>query len=512
MTSTSSKIGTAMAWSMVSRMGRLVLGVVTSALVVRGLGEHDYGVLSLLRSILMFVVLLAGVGTGQAILKFLPELRVARSRAAAQKLIGGVFATHALVWMALLLAAYAMRGRTESLFHIDGIGLYVVVAVALASFEIVFTVASHVLNASYDAARLAIATLVSHAVYAAGLVLTFQQGWGVVGVLGAAAAGNAVATLMVWGNVRRAIAFAGTTTLPTENAVTTARVLRYSLPFAAIGVLNLVVWRQSETLLLAHFRTPEETGYFDAAYRLPQMILEFVPGAVWPLVMAGMSEAFARDRESLRRAVAKYYRMLFTLCAPICVAGAIAGGRCIEVVYGEAMQPAAVPAQLFFLIFTVSFLSTPLSMALYVLERTHVNLVIYVFLAVLNVGLDLLLIPKYGVYGAIVPVAIAILLQPILYYSVVRRIEAGIGIPFKFVARCFAGAAPALLMVPVLAIVDGAVGLVGAALVGCVGMFVGYRALRVLGVEEIALLKKLPVPGAARVADLLDSMSAKSKR
>ena len=498
---------------MLSRMGRLLLGIVTSALVVRGLGDHDYGVLSLLRSILMFVVLLAGVGTGQAILKFLPELRVARSRAAARKLVGGVFATHALVWVALLFAAYALRAQTESLFHIDGIGLYVVVAVALASLEIVFTVATHILNASYDAARLAVATLVSHVVYALGLALAFQQGWGVVGVLGAAATGNAVATLMVWANVRRATALVGAdeATLAKERALTTSRVLRYSLPFAAIGVLNLVVWRQSETLLLAHFRTPEETGYFDAAYRLPQMILEFVPGAVWPLVMAGMSEAFARDRESLRRAVATYYRMLFALCAPICVAGAIAGGRCIEVVYGAAMQPAAVPAQLFFVIFTVSFLSTPLSMALYVLERTHVNLVIYVFLAVLNVGLDLLLIPKYGVYGAIVPVAIAILLQPILYYAAVRRVEAGIEIPFKFVGRCFAAAAPAFLMVPVLAILPGAWGLMAASVVGCAAILAGYRSLRVLGEGELALLMKLPVPGAARVAALLDPAGARSK-
>ncbi len=516
MTSTSAKIGTAMAWTMLSRVGRMLLGIVTSAIVVRGLGDHDYGVLSVLRSVLMFVVLLAGVGTGQAILKFLPELRVVRARGVAERLVRGVFATHLVAWLALVAIAYVAQPAMERLFHVDGIGLYVLIAVALACFEIIFTVATHVLNASYDAARLSLATLASHVAYALGLWVAFERGWGVVGVMGAAAAGSALATALVWGRVRAATAFdAEPAPEPSEapaRAMTRARVLRYSLPFAAVGVLNLVVWRQSETLLLAHFRSAEETGYFDAAYRLPQTVLEFVPGTVWPLVMAGMSEAFARDHESLRRAVTKYYRMLFALCAPICVAGAVAGGRFVEVLYGSSMLPAAVPAQMFFVIFTVSFLSTPLSMALYVLEKTHVNLLIYLLLAVLNVGLDFVLIPRFGVYGAIVPVAIAILLQPVLYYVAVRRYDPGVRVPLGYVGRCFLGTAPVMVMAPVLAVWPGVVGLAAAAAAGAGALVIGYRWARVLGDDEAEMLRGLPVPGAARVADLLCGSASKTKR
>ncbi len=509
MTSTSARIGTAMAWTLASRLGRMGLGIVTSAIVVRGLGEHDYGVLSLLRSILMFVVMLAGVGTGQAILKFLPVLRVARAPHAARSLVRGVLAVHGVTWLAMTVIALGFRDTIGGWFDIDGVALYIVIAVALASFEVVFTIATQVLNASYDAGRLAVASLASHVVYAAALWATFANGWGITGVLCAAALGNLVATVMVWGRVRAATHFeSDPSRVVTSDDVTRARVMRYSLPFAAIGILNLVVWRQSEVLLLAHFRGAEETGYFDVAYRLPQMVLEFVPGTVWPLVMAGMSEAFARDRDSLRRGIEKYYRVLFALCAPICVAGAVAGGRFVEVLYGAGMQPAAVPTQLFFVIFTISFFSTPLSMALYVLERTHVNLLIYVVLAVLNVGLDLVLIPKFGVYGAVAPVALAILLQPLMYQYAIRRLGVGVDIPLRFIARCFLGAFPALLMVPILALWGGALGLAVAALVGTVGVVLGYRFGRVLGVDELTLIARLPVPGSARVAVLLGSHPA----
>jgi O-antigen/teichoic acid export membrane protein len=287
---------------MVSRAGRMLLGIATSAIVVRGLGSHDYGVLSLLRSILMFVVLLAGVGTGQAILKFLPELRVQRSPRAARTLVRDVFATHALVWLVLLGAAFAGRSSAERVFHVDGVGLYLLVAVALALFEVVFTVATQVLNASYDVGRLAIAALEPRGVR--GRMLVAFGNAGASSGAGGGCGGNAVACAMVWMRARghgfrgrrRGGRDAGAHGRP---AVTRDRVLRYCFR-SRPSVLNFV-WRQSETLMLAHFRSPEETGYFDLAYRLPQTILEFVPGTVWPLVMAGCRGVRARSRESAAR-------------------------------------------------------------------------------------------------------------------------------------------------------------------------------------------------------------------
>jgi O-antigen/teichoic acid export membrane protein len=408
-----------------------------------------------------------------------------------------VLLVHAAGWAALLLAALAARGLTERLFHVEGIGVVVVAAVALALFEILFTLAGQVLNASFEARRLAFASAASHVVYLGILLGALSGGLSVIEVLVAAAAGNLVACVMVAGRLVPSTDFG-----PAPGSEFGAgRVLRYSAPFAAIGILNLVVWRQSEVLLLGHFRSPEETGYFDLAYRLPQTILEFVPGTVWPLVMAGMSEAFARDRSSIRRAVDRYYRMLFVLCAPICVLGAVLAPAAVAVMFGEGMTPAAIPMQLFFIILTVSFFSTPLSMSLYVLEKTHVNLLIYGVLTVINLGLDLLLIPKYGVFGAVVPVAIAIAVQPLAYYVAVRREIIGIGIPFAFIGRCFLASAAALVALPVLHFWHGASGLAAAGLVACAAVALAYRGAGVLGADEIDAVGAIPLPGAAKLAD-----------
>jgi O-antigen/teichoic acid export membrane protein len=486
-----------MAWTVASRSGRFLLGFASSVVVVRGLGSHDYGVLSAVRSVLMFVVLLAGVGTGQALLRFLPALRVGGSQSAARDLVRKVAVVHAAAWAAMLLLAWWFRPAVERALHADGTGLYVAVGVGLALFEIFFTMASHVLNAAFDTARLSVAALASHALYLGVLAVALPRGGGILSVLAAGAAGNALACALVAPRARAATAFEGGR--GTE-AVPGSRLWKYSLPFAAIGVLNLIVWRQSETLLLAHFRSPEETGYFDLAYRMPQTILEFVPGTVWPLVMAGMSEAFARDPARLTDVVRRYYRMLFSLCAPLCVLGAVLAGRAVEVLFGTGMSPAAVPAQLFFLIFTVSFLSTPLSMALYVLEKASVNLLIYVVLAIINVGLDLVLIPKFGVPGAMVPVAIAIAVQPVAYLVAVRRFAPHVRIPLAFIGRCFAASAPLLVLFPVLGVLEGAAGLAVALALSPAVVAVSYRLAGVFGPEERSAIAALPVPFADRIA------------
>jgi O-antigen/teichoic acid export membrane protein len=491
-----------MVWSVAARGGRFLLGMVSSVIVVRSLGDYDYGVLSLVRTLLMFVLIVAGCGLGQAVLKFLPAMRVRARPGEARRLVRRVVVIQVLAWLVLSSVVYLGREWIGSLFPYPGFATLIAAAVALALFEVFFTLLSQILNSNYDTRRLSIATLTSHAVYIAMLAVLMPAGAGVLGVLVAAASGFAVSCVIVLSRVGSAV--------PRESEedgdpVAVARVARYAAPFMLVGLLNLVVWRQSETLLLGYFRSAEETGYFDLAYRMAQLILEFVPGTVWPLVMAGTSELYARNSDSLRTAIDRYYRMLFILCAPICVTGMVLGGRMIPILFSEQMAPAALPTQLFFAVFTVSFFATPLSMALYVMEKTHINLIVYVCLAVVNVGLDLVLIPRYGVYGAMVPVAVVIAASPFVYRAIIGRHVEGVRIPLRFIGRCFLGSSPVVLLVPVLGYVDGVLMLAAAFAFAAIVLVLSFKLVGVLGEEERDLLSSIPLPMAGRLLKFMSS-------
>lgn len=503
MNSTTSQVGTAMMWSVFARAGRFLLGLGSSVIVVRSLGDHDYGVLSLIRTLLLFVMIVSGAGLGQAILKFLPALRVEKGVAGTRALVRTVVLINMLIWAILVIAAYLGRHAIENVFGFDGFSVLIAAAVALSLFELFFTVITQILNARYDTKMLGFASLASHAVYIGLLLVTLPMGWGVLGVVGAAAGGNLVACVMLVGRVVGG--FSGDDREDSGYRITGGRLARVSVPFALIGILNFLVWRQSETMFLAYFRSASETGFFDLAYRVPQTVLEFVPGTVWPLVMAGISEVYSRNADNIRIAVDRYYRMLFLLCAPISVTGIVISGKMVPILFGEAMAPAAVPTQIFFGIFTLSFFCSPLSMTLFVIEKTHVNLVIYVCLAAANVVLDLLLIPKFGVAGAIAPVAVVILLSPLIYRAVLGRYVEGIRIPLRFIGKCFLASSVVLVLVPFLGLVNGVLELVVAVVVAAALVIVGFKLVRVLGREELSMLGAVPVPMVDKLLKFMSS-------
>jgi len=503
MGTTTRQIGNAAVWSVTARAGRFLLGMASSVYVVRSLGDHDYGVLSLVRTLLMFAVMLGGVGMGQAVLKFLPALRVSGSRNDARRLVFKVFAVTLVAWGVLVGATMVLSGWIEGVFAYEGIGTLLVLAVSLSVFELLFTLLSQFFYSSYDTRLQSIASLGMHVVYIALLAFLLPAGYGVAGVIVAAVGGYLFAAAMIVGRMPATVRFSEEPS--GDEQVGNWRLLRYSLPLAAIGVLNLVVWRQSETLFLAHFRSAAETGYFDLAYRMPQTILEFIPGTVWPLVMAGVSEMYARNTDNLRIAVDRYYRILFLLCAPVCLTGIVLGGRMIPILFGEQMLPAAIPTQVFFAIFTISFFGTPMSMALYVMEKTHVNLSIYAVLAVINVGLDLLLIPRFGVAGAMIPVAVVIAVSPFAYAAAVRREVPDVRVPMRFIGKCFLASSPVLLLIPAMRFVTGVVELAAAAVVAAILLVLSFRVARVVGPAEYDILESIPMPGAGRILKFVSS-------
>ena len=498
---TTRQVGRAMLWSVIARVGRFVLGLASSIIIVRALGQHDYGVLSLLRVVLVFVGILAGVGMGQSLLKFVPVLKVESDGVGMATLVRRVVFVQLAAWATLLILSYLLSGWFESVFTFEGIGKILWIAVGLELFELAFALVTQILNACYDTKALSAGTIVGHAVFIGFLLLFLPAGYGVIGVFAATALGNLAATLVVMRAVVPHVRTGGQTRPP--RGIGWGRLFKFSFPFALIGVLNLIVWRQSETVLLARFRGAAEAGFFDLAYRLPQTVLEFVPLTVWPIIMAGVSETYARDPSKLNTAIDRYYRMLFLLAAPISMIGVALGGRMIPILYGEAMAPAAVPAQVFFLIFPISFFGTPLSMALYVMERSHVNLLICGLLAILNVGLDLLLIPRFGVIGAVIPVGFVIAVSPLLYRRGLGRHLSGTRVPFRFIGKCFLASSPVLLLAPFAGLIQGVVDLCAALCLACVLVLLTARRVKLLGEKELEMLASIPVPAVGRLLRLV---------
>jgi O-antigen/teichoic acid export membrane protein len=330
--------------------------------------------------------------------------------------------------------------------------------------------------------------------------LFLKYGAGIVGILTSGAIVNLAMSALLLPQASRLISSERGSA---SEEVGLGAIFRFSIPFVATGLLNLIVWRQSEVIFLGAFHGEAAAGYFGLAYTTPQLLLEFIPLTIWPLVMAGMSEAFARDPSKLPGAIALYYRLLYVLVIPVAAFGFAFARPLVPIIYGNEMMPAALFVQLFFVVFSYSFLYTPLSMALYVTGKSWINMLVFAFLALVNIGLDLALIPRYGLWGAFLPVALVMILGVALFFVAASKIVRNVYIPVSFIVRCYLAALPTAALALTAMRWSGPVALLLQMAVGVLLLIASFRLLRVMGPQERELIARLPIPLKGAILKLL---------
>ncbi|MFN0150781.1 MAG: oligosaccharide flippase family protein [bacterium] len=480
------KASGAVPWTLVGKAIRFAAGVATSIIVVRHLGREDYGLLAIVRVAAAFIAVPAGVGMGQALLRFLPEVSVREGRLVGRRLLVAGVLVQIAAW-ALLTFGVFLTGRIwDEFFHAEVTGFILLATILLlaGSLRGFFDSA---LTAAYEARFLAILGT-SGSVMLFGLTAyVLGAGHGIPGILiVTAVAEGAVA---ICGGIRAFALYSGG-----HASVGASRLMGYSFPFVLLSLLNMITWKQSETLLLGHFSSASEAGLFDVAYKLPQQLLEFVPESIWPLIMAAMSEAYTKNRAGLANLIDVYYRILFFLVAPLSLFGFVLGDKMITILYGAEWAQAGALTQAFFIIFSISFFGTPLSMAIYVLEKSWANFLLALLFAVVNVTLDLILIPRYGLYGAVVPVAIAIGISPFARWLTLRRFARDITIPWGFIGKAYAVSLPLLALYPLKRFVVDIPSLVAACVVGAALVILAIRVVGLFSIRDRELIERSNLP------------------
>lgn len=497
--STSREIPGALAWGLISKVLVSILALASNVLIVRGLGEASYGIYSIFLNIARFLSLVIGLGLAQSILQFLPEMRVKENARGGRQLLHRAVFLQLATWVVVLGAVYLLRGWISGLYRTD-LREILLLGSAFLIFEVFWIAITHVYMAVRRMRPLTMASVAQKAALIGFLLLLLPIGISIQGVLCAVAGSFLVGIVVLGPGLSR--------TLPwvrgqKGSGLPTARLMKYALPFALGAVINQVLWRSSEALIIAYYWEPKVVGYFNAAYNLPQMVLEFIPIAVWPVVLASLSEVHARRSENLLRGIGIYFRLISVFVIPPAITGFVFGRQAYLLLYSEKMAPGAPICQLFFLVFLLSLLIIPLRTALYVKERALLNMMIAGVGAVVNVALDFVFIPRYGIWGAVPPVAIALVVSGILQYLASKRVMPGIGIPWGHLGRVLLGSAVVLPLWFVRDHLTGPLALVAALVLGTLVQYLLLRALRVFGPEEREIFLRSNLPMKRLIADLL---------
>lgn len=191
-------------------------------------------------------------------------------------------------------------------------------------------------------------------------------------------------------------------------------IIRSSWPFAVMGVFGIFM-TNIDSVMLGFWNTPAVLGIYAAAQKpisLLYVLPAFLSVSLFPLFSRLISDA----ANHTRGVIEKSYRVSMSLALPLVVCGIILAGPLISVTFGPEYSPAVLTFQILLLTLITAFPGAIFSDVLVANDSQKKIIKSSALGALANVGLNLILIPKYGIVGSAISTLFAqIVLNGILY-------------------------------------------------------------------------------------------------
>ncbi|MDH4222571.1 MAG: flippase [candidate division Zixibacteria bacterium] len=198
------------------------------------------------------------------------------------------------------------------------------------------------------------------------------------------------------------------------------QILKQSIPMG-VSLIVIQLYYSLDTVILGFMKGVTVVGWYNAAYKIVLLFTGFA-SLFGIVVFPVLSRCYKESLDQLQKFVYQFSRLTIFFGAPIAVGGMILSDQIIRFVYGSAYQLSILPLQI--LIWSVFTVYCNCSFAFCLLASDRQKEYMYSVLtgAVVNLTLNLILIPKYSMLGASIATIVSevITLGLILYYS--RRI------------------------------------------------------------------------------------------
>ncbi len=166
-------------------------------------------------------------------------------------------------------------------------------------------------------------------------------------------------------------------------------------------ILNIIVWSKSELFFLGRFCSATQVALYNFTFSFSSRFTNLIPQLIWKTLMPVMSEFHgSKDENRLKRTyyLCTRYVMFFTI--PICTIGIVLAYPLIRFIYGERYVPAENILQIMFFVSLFTPLGTTNAIVLYGKDNLKFINVFGTMVAVLVIIMDVILIRKFGAWGA----------------------------------------------------------------------------------------------------------------
>jgi O-antigen/teichoic acid export membrane protein len=376
----------------------LASALIVSVLLARTLGPERFGLYALVTAIVSFSYIFAQLGIPSTVRRYVAELDGRRELDTAGVVAARGLRAGLLTALVAALAVAAAATPVASFFHHPELRDYLLIGAGLIVPMLGVGVLRGALEGLQQYRYLLRVNLVTSPLWLAMCILALWTGAGIAGILFASLATEVLIALALGWRVQHEVGIHCWSKLPEQLA---RRLIRYNWTLAIVVLLNVIVWQRSELFFLGRFWGPAQVSYYAVPFALTGRIASLAPGAILAVLLPGLTYAHgAADHARFGVVFSDALRYLAIVTLPICLFGIPLAPVIIQVLYGPGFSAATVVLQILLVAVIFGVLGQASQSALLGAESQGWLLKTGLAAAVLSIGLDLALIPRWGAMGA----------------------------------------------------------------------------------------------------------------
>jgi len=390
-------------WQLLSRLFTVVLAFFVTIYSIRYLGPENYGTLSYAISFVGLFAFIASLGIDQVILRDLvkrpaDEAKILGS-ALTLKLAGSVIAITITIVSGLLINA-------------TGIELLLIALISLTQFGGASQIATYAFFARVESKYSAMITIAVNIILAAAKLLIIYFDKGIIFFALVLLLETILRAFFYFGTYQKVYGLLGKWYFDKETART---LLQSSWPLM-LSTVSILIYSRIDQVMIRHYLDFTSVGMYDAAVRLADVwyiIPNIILGALFPAIINAqtVSPSLFRKRLFLCAALLTGLNILIilptNLLAPFI----------IEMLFGSSFAGSASVLTIY--IWSLIGFSLGQLVNTYLIAENYFYIYLYTSLAtvLVNVGLNILLIPTYGITGAAIATLVSYSLIPLLPFG-----------------------------------------------------------------------------------------------
>jgi O-antigen/teichoic acid export membrane protein len=193
--------------------------------------------------------------------------------------------------------------------------------------------------------------------------------------------------------------------------------IKEAMPFGLTGISGMI-YAYMDSVMLSFMKGDEVVGWYHAAYRLV-LILLVIPGIVSKAIFPTMSQFYVSSQSSLKFTHEKYVKLMLIVGIPTGIGTLLLADRIILLIFGPGYIESIIALKILIWTIVITFAGAASVKLLESINRQIIVTKMAGLAMVVNIVLNIVLIPKYSYKGASVATVITelILVGGIFIYT-----------------------------------------------------------------------------------------------